>query len=1534
MVGRTKEQFRENTIPKRVSHVRFGIMDADELRRLSVMQVREPELYTQPHRQPTPYGPLDRRLGTSSKSGKCDTCGERVQNCAGHFGHIKLVLPVFHVGYFKATVAILQKICKTCSRVLLTASEFESFRKKIALGSVSRKELNKQILERGRRVKNCPHCNAYNGSVKKIAAFKLVHERYGVKCSESDRARFHESFQHANEVIKDLPTLINQNKAQEIMDPLRVLNLFKRIPDEDCAVLDLNASQSRPESLLITHLLVPPACIRPSVLQDASGGSNEDDLTMLLREILFFNNYIIKHAEVGATLETINEDWEFMQLKCVQYINSETSGLPPTEKTKPTRGFCQRLKGKQGRFRGNLSGKRVDFSSRSVISPDPNLRIDQVGVPQYVAKTLTYPEMVNRHNIKRLRQAIINGPDKHPGANFLSRGENQKYGLDYGNRKMRAKELRIGDVVERHLIDGDIVLFNRQPSLHKLSIMSHFVKVLPWRTFRFNECVCNPYNADFDGDEMNLHVPQTEEARTEALVLMGTKSNICTPRDGGPLIAPIQDFLTGGYLLTSKDTFLTRTEICELAIGFAENDEPLVLPPPCIVRPVELWSGKQALTMLMLPTASQQTYLNMESETKNYKRDNCKYTPGTLYTAQCSSAQSTEEVFGRFVREHLELVTYTVNVSGLPVGDVEWIALTQESGQGRPLCLHTLDLTTNKAADGISIEGKWVPALPELRLFEQGKLSLTVATSTSAKLISTSVTTKASTLPRALCPDDGFIKFSNGVHISGQLDKSTLGGGSKKSVFYRVLRDAGEQAAADGMGRLAKLCLIFLRQYGFSIGLGDVTPSKNLLAFKADLCRQGYETCNKLIRQFETGRLDTEPGMSADETLEKQVNKVLSDIRSKIGQQCRLELPRSNAPAIMVRAGSKGNTENMSQMIACVGQQSISGNRIPNGFEDRSLPHFPRLSRAPAAKGFVQNSFYSGLTPSEFFFHTMGGREGLVDTAVKTADTGYMQRRLMKALEDLSTQYDMTVRNSVGTMIQFCYGDDGLDPTYMELREDPVDLGHMYLQLGQRTTVRDGKLLLPYEINAVADVYLQAQEDALVEPRDSDVTKHKIKFFNTLRQFWADKATQIGNARKKRGLTPMMSDSESSSAGLADPKARKLAENLVNAVYRITKSDIEYFLETALYKYQRASMEPGTAVGALGAQSIGEPGTQMTLKTFHFSGLASMNVTQGVPRIKEIINASKKISTPIVTARLEVENDEAHSRIVKGRMEPTYLEQVCEYMQEVYDPEGDAHVVVKLDMSLIKKLYLEVDVFRVRRAILGATKLKLTDADVVIASKSKLRVYPSATMRKSTAFAAQALKTAMGKILVQGIASVTRVVVERMDGGKFQLLAEGDNLRPILITPGVDGRRTRCNHIMEIEKTLGIEAARLSVMHEISTTMEHHGLFVDSRHVMLLGDLMTFKGEVLGITRFGIAKMKQSVFMLASFEKTADHLFDAALHGSRDPISGVSECIIMGIPMNVGTGLFQLLQRADKKPDTARRPLLFEQPDLHCPLGL
>jgi len=315
-------------------------------------------------------------------------------------------------------------------------------------------------------------------------------------------------------------------------------------------------------------------------------------------------------------------------------------------------------------------------------------------------------------------------------------------------------------------------------------------------------------------------------------------------------------------------------------------------------------------------------------------------------------------------------------------------------------------------------------------------------------------------------------------------------------------------------------------------------------------------------------------------------------------------------------------------------------------------------------------------------------------------------------------------------------------------------------------------------------------------------------------------------------------------------------------------------------------------------------------------------VTLGVPRIKEIINASKTISTPIITTPLVCDTDVKSARVVKGRIEKTLLGEVAQSIKEVYLPTS-CFLSVKLDFNCIRSLQLDINVDTVKQSILNAPKIKLKDKHVTTPDDCHLYILPPDQGRETMFYTLQFLKNTLPKVIVKGIPTIERAVVNDLENGTFNLLVEGYDLRGVMSTPGVKGTHTKSNHIIEMEKVLGIESARMTIITEIQYTMQSHGMSIDSRHVMLLADLMTFKGEVLGITRFGVSKMKDSVLMLASFEKTTDHLFDASVHSRQDDIVGVSESIIMGIPIPLGTGLFKILNKRNPIK-LQKRPLLFE----------
>lgn len=1443
----TMKEVAVDLVPKCIKSLEFSVLSAREIVAQSEVELTSRDLYNlEEGRKVQKNGALDSHMGTSLNVVECSTCHGNLASCHGHFGHIRLVLPVFHVGYFKAIIQVLQCICKQCGAILLDEQTRRLFLEELRrpnIDNLRRMRILRRVLDQCKKQRRCLKCRHVNGVVKKAAsgvgaaALKIVHDtfRYVGKKGDVEKQQWDSELDAVFARNAELSKF--SKRIFEDLNPLKVLFLFKKVTPADCELLGIDSAKGgRPEMYIWTYLPAPPVCIRPSVAMDLQ--SNEDDLTVKLTEIVDYSTQIRAGIKKGISINHLMQHWDLLQLSVAMYINSDTGSLPLAggAQGKPIRGFCQRLKGKQGRFRGNLSGKRVDFSARTVISPDPNLRIDEVAVPDRVAKILTYPEKCTRYNRQKLQKLILNGPSIHPGANYMIRqSDNTKRNLKFGDRVKLAKELRIGDIVERHIEDGDVVLFNRQPSLHRLSVLSHYAKIRPWRTFRLNECVCTPYNADFDGDEMNLHVPQTEEARAEAINLMGVKNNLLTPKSGEPIIAATQDFISGLYLISHKDSFFDRATFVQLLCMMSDANVHYDMPPPAIFKPVMLWTGKQVFSMLIKPNKNSRVMVNLEAKNK----------------------------------------TFEAPAKGYP---------------------------------------------PEMS------------------------------------PNDGYVIVRGSQILSGLMDKSTLGDGKKHSVFYTILRDFGPDEAAAAMNRMAKLCARYLGNRGFSIGINDVTPGAELKAKKEVMVEQAYVKCDELIRLYNAGKLETQPGCNEDETLEAKIGGLLSKVREEVGEVCIRELDPLNAPLIMATCGSKGSTLNVSQMVAVVGQQIISGNRVPDGFQDRSLPHFAKMSKTPQSKGFVRSSFFSGLLPPEFLFHAISGREGLVDTAVKTAETGYMSRRLMKSLEDLSALYDNTIRNSSNGIVQFTYGGDGLDPLELEGDTQPVNFKRQWEHACNITFDLNELGLLPFEIDAIVNQVLAPLElklvrhdnlgnllsaDAAIRIEYIDQQDAERLYYNTLRNFLGDMAFRLGELRKAKGLPLCMTQDSSDFSSAHDPENPQVIA--VDQLLKISDSAVRTFLEQCIYKYIRARVEPGTAVGAIGAHSIGEPGTQMTLKTFHFAGVASMNVTLGVPRIKEIINAAKVISTPIIKSVLVNDEDEFAARVVKGRVEKTLLKDIAFYIEDVYRNDI-AYLSIKIDLKTIERLQLELTIDNICQAIVRAPKLKISTLDVSVYSQDRINVLVTAKESKLELLAATAasdysaldrnnalffrmqhMKRALPDVVVKGFSKISRAVINIRDDNKKELLVEGYGLKEVMSTDGIVGTKTFTNHILEVYEVLGIEAARASIIAEIDYTMSKHGMSVDHRHVQLLGDVMTYKGEVLGITRFGLAKTRDSVLQLASFEKTTDHLFDASFYMKSDKIEGVSECIILGQTMSIGTGAFKLVKTSYVDEDLLQqKPCLFE----------
>ena len=993
---------------------------------------------------------------------------------------------------------------------------------------------------------------------------------------------------------------LSAEKAHEIL---------RRMSDEDVAALGFDPSRARPDWMVLTVLPVPPPPVRPSVAMDGGAARSEDDLTYKLNEIIKASARLARQEAAGAPAHIVREFAALLQFHVTTYLDNTKPGHPVAQQRsgRPIKSISQRLKGKEGRVRGNLMGKRVDFSARTVISGDPNLALDELGVPWSIALTLTVPEAVTPHNLARLARLVENGPHPPPGqtgAKYIVREDGQRLDLRF-LRRDADRHLECGYVVERHLQAGDIVLFNRQPSLHKMSIMGHRVRILPYSTFRLNLSVTSPYNADFDGDEMNMHVPQTPETRAEAREIMAVPRNIVSPQANKPVIGIVQDTLLGARLMTKRDTFIGAEGAMNALMCLEDWDGRV--PLPALLKPgPPRWTGKQLVSTLL-------------------PRVNCRRT-----------------------------------------------AAWYKDGEA-----------------------------PDFS------------------------------------PTDSQVLIQDGVLLTGTLCKKTLGA-SAGSLVHVVWMDDGPDAARAFLSQIQYLVNHWLLQHGFSIGIGDTVADEGTMRVIQETIAGAEDEVKKLTQKLQTRELEAQPGRTMMESFENQVNQVLNKARDDAGRYAQASLKDTNNVVRMVTAGSKGSFINISQMIACVGQQNVEGKRIPFGFAGRTLPHFTKDDLGPESRGFVSNSYLSGLTPQELFFHAMGGREGLIDTAVKTSSTGYIQRRLVKAMEDFTIRYDGTVRNANGGVIQFLYGEDGMDGTAVEgqkleaLRlKEPAFRRLFRWELDDPAWAPawlDGRTLDALRGSAAArkeldDEYATLCEDLatlrteVLRGGDAGV----VLPLNLKRLIWnAQQAFRCG-AGYAVGGGPGGADAEAAGGGgdttalsPVDVAARvralcsrlvvvgggdalsreaqrnatllfqahlraTLASKRVLGEHRLSGAAFDWLTGEVEARFFRALAFPGENVGTVAAQSIGEPTTQMTLNTFHFAGVSAKNVTLGVPRLTEIINVSKNIKTPSLSVYLTgaAARDREAAKAVQCALEHTTLRRVTAAVEIHYDPDPTTTVIAE-----------------------------------------------------------------------------------------------------------------------------------------------------------------------------------------------------------------------------------------------------------------
>ncbi|ETN41028.1 uncharacterized protein HMPREF1541_02962 [Cyphellophora europaea CBS 101466] len=1255
--------------------VGFARLSHDEIRKISVKRIHTTPALDSMH-QPVPGGLYDPALGAiQALDFNCSTCKLNAYNCTGHPGHIELPLTCYHPQYIDTTLRLLRAKCAYCHRFRLprmlihkTLCELQLLQRGLVedynwlqniqiggdsrnvpeaddldglmarrakftskalkraqkrehddplafirnpVAAATRKRIIADFISRASNAKACTSCEGITPSYRKDRALKIFRKPLNTKHREVMRIKgmkapnplifLQKQEEQRQNIKRKLPNGLNEvNGADSDVDMedagtvthgaedeiamqhalqtsanskaadndeeddkttsmtstevhAALVLLFEREQD----ILSLlfsshGAATVSPDIFFIHAILVSPNRYRPLARQD--GGLLEAQTNNGLSKIIRASNALREMFKAGSKDSASLSRWINTAITLQESVNLFIDS-PPNPALRPDPGVKQTLEKKEGLFRMNMMGKRVNFAARSVISPDPNIETNEIGVPLVFAKKLTYPEPVTAHNFEEMSKAVTNGWDTYPGAAAVENEKGMVMSLKFKTLEQRqaiAKQLLTTTVsgakgdqtkkVYRHLRSGDIVIMNRQPTLHKPSMMGHKAKVLTnQKTIRMHYANCNTYNADFDGDEMNMHFPQNELARAEAYQIADTDHQYLSATAGKPLRGLIQDHISMGVQFTSRDTFFDRDQYQQLLYNCLRPEdnhtvfERIEMVPPAIVKPKMLWTGKQVITTVL----------------KNITAT--KYMGINLVSKSSTSADSWNEV---------------------TISDPERFDVTN-------------DQTSFRDTEQIVI-------------------------------------------------------FKDGEHISGILDKGQLGPAAG-GLIHSIYELYGQIAAGKLLSIIGRLFTRYLNERAWSCGMDDLYLTKEGDSKRrAELSRSkrlGHEvsaeyvslkpdhvtqSSTALLQRLE-GVIRSDDQLNGLDQVYKSKVKTITDAVSKecLPRGLRKPFPKNQMQAMTI-SGAKGSSVNANLISCNLGQQVLEGRRVPIMVSGKSLPSFQAFETDPGAGGYVSGRFLTGIKPQEYYFHAMSGREGLIDTAVKTAKSGYLQRCIIKGLEGAKSEYDNSVRESSnGSVIQFLYGEDGLEVTKQKHLKDfsflasnfdtvaaSMDLENAEAQMSSRNVVDQHKEILKYKKAAEKNNAGRRSTKHYQVP-DPITASHSPgnSYGSTSEAFFADVARYV-----KENPERLIRDKKICPDG---PVRGQGFRNIMNL------------------KYLRSVVEPGEAVGVVAAQSVGEPSTQMTLNTFHLAGHSAKNVTLGIPRLREIImTATPNIMTPTMTLKL------------------------------------------------------------------------------------------------------------------------------------------------------------------------------------------------------------------------------------------------------------------------------------------------------------
>lgn len=829
-----------------IEEIQFGVLSAKEICEMSVAEITS-NRFTDTSTVNSVYDP---RMGPMKSGETCITCGYKTKQCPGHFGHINLTVNILHPLYNKSILAFLRCFCIKCSRLLITEEHLKlwnivKYKKDIRFHL---------ILEKLIKTRFCTHCNTSQ-------------PKYTYSTQEQC---FYAQHKEASNILK---LKLNTEDVQEV---------FYKVLDSDVELLGFNPVHTHPRNLILSVLPVLPPRSRPFIMND--NVICDDDLTIQYTEIVKTNNYLRSDTLSEAKYEKYIQTLKFR----VKTMMDNTNGKARHTNSRQMKGIKERLTGKDGLIRNNLMGKRVNFSGRTVIGPDPTLRLNEIAIPHEIADTLTYPVNVNRYNLDVMQELILND-----GANNVIRGD-VKFILKYAlqGEKRKTFKLKIGDIVERKLKDGDIILLNRQPTLHSGSMLAQRVIRRSGKTIRMNLAITSTFNADFDGDEMNLHTASSEMSRAELEMISCSENNMIGTQASKPVISIVQDALLGAYLMTkNKSADIGKAQFFHICMKIDANSMSIsdILEKLCHIEciykkyelDIPLYSGYSLISLLL---------------------------PSDFMYSSRNNADESEPVF----------------------------------------------------------------------------------------------------------------KIAHGVVCAGRITKSNLGS-KHNSILHVLHKEYPRSVVFAFINNIQFVANEYLLYHGFSIGIEDCVSTKQAeIAHIVSKCFTEAEeieniTNNPFIR-------------------ESKVNQALGkakDIGMRIAKDA---LSSENNFVDTITSGSKGDFFNIAQIMGLLGQQNITGRRVQAHLnkEKRTLPHYPMDEMTKPteyeSKGFISHSFIRGLSPQEFWFHAMSGREGITDSAMKTSQSGYIQRKMVKILEDVQIKYDQSVRNSVNSVIQFAYGNDNMNP--------------------------------------------------------------------------------------------------------------------------------------------------------------------------------------------------------------------------------------------------------------------------------------------------------------------------------------------------------------------------------------------------------------------------------------------------------------------------------------------------------------------------